>query len=110
MHGNHSAAFYELMAELTKQYETLRDKGVVLDAGGMPIVGGRWPRAPPRPPRPETLTEPVSGEPPSSGELPQWEPGLLDRLTELRLAKHEQIEIKIDFPAHGGRTSWTGSP
>ena len=41
VHGNHSAAFYELMAELTKQYETYKEKGVVLDAQGMPIIGGR---------------------------------------------------------------------
>ena len=41
VHGNHSAAFYELMEELSKQYETLRDKGHVLDAAGIPIIGGR---------------------------------------------------------------------
>ena len=41
VHGNHSASFYELMEELTRQYETFREKGQVLDAQGMPMVGGR---------------------------------------------------------------------
>ena len=40
VHGNHSAKFYELMAELQQQYKSLRRTGQVLDAGGMPIVGG----------------------------------------------------------------------
>jgi hypothetical protein len=41
VHGNHSAAFYELMADLTRQYQTFLEKGQVLDEQGMPIVGGR---------------------------------------------------------------------
>ena len=41
VHGNHSAHFYQLMAELTQQYESVKKCGQVLDAAGMPIVGGR---------------------------------------------------------------------
>ncbi|EOD20290.1 hypothetical protein EMIHUDRAFT_242171 [Emiliania huxleyi CCMP1516] len=41
VHGNHSAAFYTLMAELTRQYETYLQKGQVLDEAGMPLTGGR---------------------------------------------------------------------
>ena len=39
-HGNHSAQFYQMMEEITKQYETYLAKGQVLDAQGMPMVGG----------------------------------------------------------------------
>jgi len=40
VHGNHSAQFYQMMEEITKQYETYLAKGQVLDAQGMPMVGG----------------------------------------------------------------------
>ena len=39
--GSHSVAFYELMDKLSRQYDTLRTKGQVLDEQGMPLIGGR---------------------------------------------------------------------
>ena len=41
VHGPHSAAFYKLMGELQTQYEELLAQGKVLDAQGMPSIGGR---------------------------------------------------------------------
>ncbi|KAJ8602229.1 hypothetical protein CTAYLR_003673 [Chrysophaeum taylorii] len=40
-HGNHSAAFYQLMDELRQHYELIRSKGMIVDASGFPIDGGR---------------------------------------------------------------------
>ena len=40
IHGKHTAAFYELMDELTKQWEQLEATGQVLDESGFPTVGG----------------------------------------------------------------------
>ena len=40
IHSKHTAAFYELMGELSKQWEQLEATGQVLDASGFPTVGG----------------------------------------------------------------------
>lgn len=41
VHANHSASFYELMAQLEKDHESFLKRGVVLDEKNMPVVGGR---------------------------------------------------------------------
>lgn len=41
VHGNHSASFYQLMAELVKDHESFLRRGVVLDDKNMPVMGGR---------------------------------------------------------------------
>ena len=40
IHTKHTAAFYELMDELSRQWEQLEASGHVLDESGFPTVGG----------------------------------------------------------------------